>query len=135
MTERKDLETLPGQDGKEGGWVELRRLSYGEKLQKDQEAMKMRFNMSSMGDGRAETNLDAEIAMINEYATIVEMSRCIMDHNLTDGEDGPKLDFNKPDDVRKLDPRVGEEINQLLQELNDFERKSKKSKVDAKTGK
>src|SRR5688572_5494995 len=35
--ERRDLETV------EGGWVEIRRLSYGEKLQKDQEAMKMRF--------------------------------------------------------------------------------------------
>ena len=119
--ERKPLTTVPAVDGEEAGWVEIRRLSFGEKLQKDQEAMKMRFATENLEEGKK--GLDAEIAMINELVTLVEFGRCVIDHNLTD-EKGNKLDFKKHDHVRSLDPRVGQEINELLAELNDFERKA-----------
>lgn len=118
--ERFDLETV------EGGFILLRRMTYGEKLQKDQEAMKLRFDMSTAGN---EGGMDAEIAMINEFATLAELSKCVMDHNLED-EHGNKLDFRKAEDVRKLDPRVGDEIQALLAELNDFERKARKARVE-----
>lgn len=126
--ERFPLETLPKTDDSEEGFVVLRRLSYGEKLQKDQEAMKMRFDMSTAGE---EGGMDAEIAMINEYATLSELSKCVMDHNLED-ESGRRLDFTKLADVRQLDPRVGDEIQSLLGKLNDFERRARTTTVDAK---
>jgi hypothetical protein len=123
--ERRDLETV------EGGWVEIRRLSFGEKLQKDQEAMKMRFATDTGDKGDGKRALDAEVAMINEMVTLVEFSRCVLDHNL-ENENGIKLNFQKHEDVRSLDPRVGQEINDLLAELNDFERQSKRSSTDDK---
>jgi hypothetical protein len=126
--ERFDLETLPKTGEDEGGWVLIRRLSYGEKLQKDQEAMKMRFDMSTSGSA---DGLDAEIAMISELATLGEFQKCIMDHNLTDDND-IRLDLTKIENIRKLDPRIGDEINQLMAQLNDFEKRSKATSVDAK---
>lgn len=125
--ERFELQTLPKTDEAEGGFVLLRRLSYGEKLQKDQEAMKMRFDMSTATDTKG---MDAEIAMISELATLNEFQKCIMDHNLED-DNGARLDLTKIENIRKLDPRVGDEINQLMADLNDFEKRSKTKTVDA----
>src|SRR5258706_11899200 len=72
QTERRDLTTLPSLvDGEEGGWVELRRLSYGEKLNKDAEAMKMRFAMG----GNSAQNMDAELSLINEFVTYREFAK------------------------------------------------------------
>jgi hypothetical protein len=116
-------------DGEEGGWVELRRLSYGEKLNKDAEAMKMRFAMG----GNSAQNMDAELSLINEFVTYREFAKCIMAHNLTDDNDKP-LNFTNPEDVKKLDPRVGDEISTLIGELNDFEKATKLADRDS-TGK
>ena len=133
LTERFDLTTLPPTDDSEGGWVELRRLSYGEKIIKDADAMKMRFAMDG-SPGEKSKGIDAEVSLISEAVTLVEFSRCIMAHNLTDDNDKP-LDFKRPDHVRMLDPRIGDEISTLIGEMNDFERESRKSVRDDTTGK
>lgn len=125
QTERFNLETL--KDGDEVGWVELRRLSFGEKLDKDAEAMKMRFDVKDAGQGG---DMGAEVAMINAAVTQKEFAKCIVDHNLED-ENGNKLNFQRAEHVRELDPRVGQEIQDLIAEMNDFERVSKESVVDA----
>lgn len=127
-TDRFDLKSIPPKDGEEGGWVELRRMSFGEKQEKDAEAMKMRLNMS--GTGRQMTDMNAEVAMINLHATALEFSRCIVDHNLEDSDTGIKLDFRKAADVRRLDPRVGQEISDLIGDMNDFESDAARSVVD-----
>jgi len=134
-TERFELTTLPGVNGDAGGWVELRRLAYGEKLHKDAEAMKMRFAMDSSKEGSR--NVDAEVSLINEFVTLAEFAKCIVDHNLTgliDENDESKgerpLDFRKPADVQNLDPRVGDEISTLIGDMNDFEREAKTSLKD-----
>jgi hypothetical protein len=124
-TERFELQTI------EGGYVELRRLSYGEKMQKDAEAMKMRFAVEKGTEA-----LDATLAMISEAASLLEFSRCVVGHNLTraslrEGEDDIPLDFRKADDVRSLDPRVGEEISTYIGQLNDFERQATTTARDA----
>jgi hypothetical protein len=133
-TERFPLTTLPAVDGEEGGWVELRRLSYGEKLQKDAEAMKMRFAMNGAKQG----DIDAEVSLISEFVTYLEFAKCIINHNLTtpvnpsDPESAERpLDFRRQEDVKLLDPRVGDEISTIIGELNDFEKASKRSEVDA----
>jgi hypothetical protein len=138
--ERKDLLSLPPIDATdvtaavEGGWVELRRMSYGEKIAKDAEAMKMKFGM----DDAAAGNMNAEVAMINEKVTLLEFQRCIVDHNLTapiDKNDESKgerpLNFQKLADIQSLDPRVGDEISQLIGEMNDFERTLTENKKDS----
>jgi hypothetical protein len=119
-TERKDLTTVPN------GWVELRRLSFGEKMAKDAEAMRMKFDM----DGAAKGDTRAEFTMINVETQMREFALCVMDHNLTkpnpadpENEDVDlPLNFKNKVDVAELDPRVGDEISQLIGEMNDFVR-------------
>lgn len=135
---REYLTTLPAQGDEEAGWVELRRLSWGEKLQKDAEAMKMRF---AADPNDPKKSMDAEVSMVSVNASMLEFARCIVDHNLDDGgmpdKDGNptreprKLDFRKPSDCQLLDGRVGEEISQLIGKLNDFEKQSTTSVMDA----
>ena len=126
---RYTLTTLPAVDDDEAGWIELRRMSFGEKLAKDSEAMKMRFGLDL--DSK---DVDAELSMVNVVATLLEFSKCVVDHNLLD-DNGNKLNFGKPDDIRALDPRVGDEIATLIGELNDFEKAATRNTVDAVTGK
>jgi hypothetical protein len=132
--DRRELTTLPAVDGQEAGWVELRRLSWGEKLRKDAEAMRMKF-VTNAEPGK---DMEAEIGMVNYAASILEFAKCIVDHNLDDGGDPDtdpprpprKLDLRKEADIQTLDPRVGQEISDLIGEMNDFERKARKSEVD-----
>jgi len=121
--EKYDLETLPG------GWVELRRLTYGEKLAKDAEAMRMKMAM----DGKSKS-VEAEVAIISEAVTLLEFAKCITNHNLTkegpNGDDVP-LDFRKAADVQMLDPRVGDEISGIIGKMNDFDSIIRTSEVDS----
>jgi hypothetical protein len=107
-TENHALKTLPE------GFVEVRRLSYGQKLE--------RKAMSSMAtvEGSKRGNMRATMQMINEAATLFDFRNCIVDHNLED-ENGNKLDLTKQSDIRRLDPRVGDEIESILDKLNNFE--------------
>jgi hypothetical protein len=130
-TEDFDLKTLPG------GKVTLRRLSYGEKLRKDAEGMRLKFDIDV-----AKKDPQAEVAMINVAVQQREFMLCIVSHNLTKPNPDPDkakdeandvpLNFANPLDVDFLDPRVGDEISQLIGSMNDFVAESIKSQVDGK---
>jgi hypothetical protein len=112
-TEHYDLKTLAG------GFVVLRRLSYGEKLHRRAMVSKM-----AVEEGQKKGSMRGEMQLINELATQYDFRNCIVDHNLEDeGPDGElrKLRFDVADDLRKLDPRVGEEIDKLISDMNNFE--------------
>lgn len=112
-TERHDLKSC------EGGYIEARRLSYGEKLQR--RAMVSHMKLSG---NRKKGNDDflGEMQLVNEKATAFDFQRCILDHNLfKDDEETQKFDFSKVSDIQQLDPRIGEEIDTFLSELNNFE--------------
>jgi len=129
--EKHFLESIEVQDGEERAWVELRRMSFGEKMEKDAEALKMQFSGTTAG---SKDEVNAEVSMVSAKASILEIQRCVVDHNLDDGADPPvKLDFRKVDVIRMLDPRVGQEISDLIGEMNDFEKRSTQSPgVDSK---
>lgn len=97
-----------------GGFVKLRRLTYGQKLHRQSMAMKMAMSQSKGQD------VQAQIDMGNEAVTIFEYASCIVEHNLED-DNGKLLDFKKEVDVRRLDPRIGEEIEIAIGKLNNFE--------------
>lgn len=98
----------------EGGYVKLRRLSYGKK--KERAAMtSMSFIMNKKSD-----DIQAEMAMANLEVTKYEFSNCIVEHNL-EKEDGTLFDFKSAADIELLDPRIGEEIDMLITKLNNFE--------------
>ena len=113
---RHDLKTLTE------GFVTLRKLSYGEKLHR----RAMVSKMSISGDKKSK-DFSGEMQLINEAATQFDFRTCIIDHNLED-ENGQKLDFKKLEDIRRLDPRVGEEIDNLISEENNFEEDEEYSK-------
>jgi len=113
-TERKDLETLPPSNGEEGGWVELRRMSYGEFLKRRDMVSKMSFD----GQGK---DTKATMEMAQEVVTKYEFQTCIVDHNLED-HNGKPVDFRSSKAFATLDPRIGEEIATYIDEMNKWDK-------------
>jgi len=105
--ETHDLESCPG------GFVKLRRMTYGEKLQRRQ----MSMDMEMTGQGKSQT---MKLDMAAEKVALFEFGRLIVEHNLED-ETGRVLNFNNPADMVRLDPQVGDEIEILIQKMNDFD--------------
>jgi hypothetical protein len=108
-TERYELKAC------EGGFVELRRLSYGEKMKRQE----MSFGAAMKVDSGRKQHQSAEMTMdmAQTAATEFEFKNCIVDHNLED-EAGNKLDFKSPAHVHLLDPRIGEEIANYISDMN-----------------
>lgn len=115
-THRYDLRTCPG------GFVELRQLSYYEMMHRRDIASKM-FTEQKVQTGRArqkqspEETIRAQYEIMNVAIMEFEFKNCIVDHNLED-DSGIKLDFNNPLTFRMLDPKIGEEIGRLIDDLN-----------------
>ncbi|MCA1806920.1 MAG: hypothetical protein LC687_03525 [Actinobacteria bacterium] len=114
-TERFELKTLPPSDGEEGGFVVLRRMSYGEFLKRRD----MLSKMSMRGEGK---NTEAIMEMAQEVVTRYEFQICIVDHNLED-DNGNNLDFRTKKGFTELNPMIGEEIADLIDEYNEFNKK------------
>ena len=109
---RFDLQTLPG------GWVELRRMSFGQKNARVDIAMKMAFE----GSGGSSQDTKATMAASTEAATQFEFKSCIVDHNLyADDAETVKLNLANSKDLQQLDPRIGEEIQTLITNMNNYE--------------
>lgn len=108
-TERFDLKSA------EGCYVVLRRMSFGEKLTR-QDLVKLNLEM-----GGKNKDIKGEMAMANLQATRMDFANCIVEHNLEKDENGTKFNFTSPDEFRFLDPKVGEEIDTLINKMNNFE--------------
>jgi hypothetical protein len=109
-TETFKLKSCPG------GEIELRRMTYGQKLARQQNAVKTTVQQDK-GSGRNSTmNLD----MLQHAATVFDFRACIVSHNLED-ETGKPLNLTQVVDIDRLDPRVGEEISKYIDEMNNFE--------------
>lgn len=113
------LKTLPGDPEspdplEQPGFVVLKRMTWGQKLHRQQ----MATSQSGEITGRRMTKLDIELMSrtVAEY----EFRHCISEHNLTD-EQGALLNFRDPKSIDLLDPRVGDEINKYIAEMNNFE--------------
>jgi hypothetical protein len=109
-TEKFDLTTLPG------AFVELRKMSYGQILER-RALTKLTF--SSQGKGR-NSSVAGEIAMADRTVNLFEYRNCVVSHNLERVE-GQLLDLTNPNDVQSLDPRVGQEIEKLIEDMNNFD--------------
>jgi len=98
-TENKNLKTC------EGGVVTLRRMSWGDVLTRRTLASVMQMS----GDSKNKS-FEGEMILSNEKVTLFEFSKCIVDHNLED-EKGVKLNLTNINDIKKLDPKIGGEID------------------------
>ena len=119
-TKRFNLESCPG------GFIVIRRLSYGDKMMRKQKLGKTTVS-SEMGKDRKMNAFVAELQMINEEVTLFEFAKSIVEHNLeilkepSDPTSAIPVDFANVDHVRKLDGSVGEEIDMIITSFNDWE--------------
>lgn len=114
---RKELETLPE------GYVLLRKLSYGEIQERKELASSLRAGGApNRAQRRGAPSDDGELRVDVHYKTIqlFDFQRCILEHNLED-DNGNVLSLGTMEDMVKLDPRVGQEIEALIDDLNNFE--------------
>lgn len=112
VTKRVELKTAPPD-----GYVVLAKLSYGELRRRT----KMMTNLEVKGGSRKERNdVLGVMNMANEAVSNFEFATCIKEHNLED-EDGRLLNFSRPADIDKLDPKVGQEIAKHINEMNSFD--------------
>jgi hypothetical protein len=105
---REELKSL------EGGYVVIKRMTYGQKLLKSQLTMKMRMDMQD------KKKMGADIDLATRAVALWSFANLIGDHNLTDA-DGRKLNFRAPSDVEALAGPIGEEIDTLIDKHNNFE--------------
>lgn len=111
-TTRVELKSLPE------GYVVLRKMTYGAKMDRASKAARMSMKMASGKRGNDAD--DMVIEMMQKQTTLMDFEQCIIEHNLED-ENNNKLNFSRSADVEKLDPRVGEEISLEIEKLNNLE--------------
>ena len=105
---RHELKTCPE------GFVELRRLTYGQLLERRLAAMVIEMEAQKGGKEAAGTISMAQLAV-----AVLDFTKCIVNHNLED-ENGKLLNLSLATDVRRLDPRIGDEIGTLIDTANQF---------------
>lgn len=106
--DRHDLKTLSE------GFVVLRRMTYGQTLER-RAIMKLTFTTQ-----KGKKSLEGELAMGNRRVQLFEFQKCIVTHNLTDANER-LLNLGDPVVLDRLDPRVGQEIEQLIADMNNFD--------------
>jgi hypothetical protein len=98
----------------------LRPLPYGQKLSRRDKATKMSME-APVGRGRnEEATQKFELETLSEWSNAFDFDYCIGEHNLQ-APDGELLNFHNPMTLKLLDPRVGSEIERLINSLNEDE--------------
>lgn len=108
----KDLKTL------EGGFVELKQLSFDQILERRDKAMRMSMEQTPNRKSTDKAKIEFESAM--QWDRFFTFSNCIVEHNLEDAN-GKPLNFNNPMTLKALDPKVGSEIEKYIEEMNEDE--------------
>lgn len=111
---RVDLTTAPPD-----GYVVVRRMTYGEKLTRTGMATQMLFEQGENGS-RSKDTFKGEMKIRTEEIALWDFSNLVIEHNLTD-KNGIPLNFKNVEDVKKLHPKIGEEIGKIIDDFNDVE--------------
>lgn len=116
-TVRRELKTCPG------GWVELRTLSFHEMNMRQEMAARVYQETERPKRGqkqKREEKIRGYFEVMNVAVTEYEYRNCIVNHNLED-ENGELLDFTMPMRAWRLDPKIGQEIGNYIDELNQLD--------------
>lgn len=108
-TEHIDLKSCPD------GYVELRKMTYGQYLERQALAMDMQ-----MQTGKKNSGATMDINMAQRAVAEFEFRHCVAGHNLED-EQGNILDFKNAVHVHLLDPQIGQEIGENIDRMNSWE--------------
>lgn len=114
-TKRIDLRTCPG------GYVELRTLTFHEMNTRQDIATRM-YQEQTTGKKkkRDEETIRGYFEIMNVAVTEYEFRNCIVNHNLED-ENGNLIDFTTPMQAWRLDPKIGQEIDKAIEDLNQLD--------------
>src|SRR6266496_4571134 len=95
--ERKELKTLKAnKEGDEDGYVMLRPLPFGMKLERRDKATRMSMEAATGKQTRGEDSTQKfELETLSKWSRAYDFKHCIGDHNITD-INGVKLDFGNP---------------------------------------
>lgn len=116
-TTRVDLKTCPG------GFVELRTLSFHEMNTRQDIAARM-YQEQTQSKGKKKSR-DPEVVrgyfeIMNVAVSEYEFRNCIVGHNL-ENENGELIDFTLPMQAWRLDPKIGQEIDKAIEEMNQLD--------------
>jgi hypothetical protein len=109
---REELKSAPPD-----GYIMVVPLPYGKILERRDNATKM--SMEQQADQNAGPS-KIDIGMLQRQTRMYEFEHCITDHNLEDHL-SRKLDLKNPRDFDLLDPKIGQEIEVVLDKLNQIE--------------
>lgn len=109
-TEHFDLKTI------QDGYVELKGMSYGQVVER---RALMKLSVQMAGKGR-NADFKGEMAMASVEIQQFEFRCSVVDHNLTDANDR-KLNLKDPVDFNSLDSKIGQEIEKLIADMNNFD--------------
>lgn len=107
------------------GYVMLRPLPFGQKLSRRSKATKMMMRSQAPQPGKSSRGAAPpdqvfELESMDEWTVAHDFAYCIGEHNLQDAN-GNNLDFSNALTLKLLDPKVGSEIERLIDELNNEE--------------
>lgn len=114
--ERYELKSLPD------GYVMLRPLTYGMKLERRTKASRMTMRDEGPQDHKPKGGGSPVVSLetYEDWTVEFDFANCIGDHNLEITE-GQKVDFSSRIGWKFLDPRIGSEIEMLIYNLNEGE--------------
>ena len=116
---RFDLKTAPPD-----GYVMLRPLSYGQLLERQDKTLRMRMQARRPQDrkrkGGQEELPEVDLQQMTEVGQLFDFAYCVGEHNLTD-QQGNSLDFGNPLTFKVLNPRIAQEIEGYIDDLNNPE--------------
>lgn len=119
--ELKSAPANPDIPGDEDGYVFLRPLPFGMILERQDETLKYTMKARRPQDRKVkgqEAELpDISMQNMTRKSSEMDFAYCIGDHNLTDAK-GTKLDFANPLVFQILDPRIAQEIQGYIDDLN-----------------
>lgn len=118
--ERFELKTAPPD-----GFVMLRPLPFGMKLTRRDKALNMRMVQQRTKKGVPQSDEQIiDLETLSNWSTMFDFTYCVGEHNLTDSAD-TLLDFTSQRTIEmvfnSLDPKVGSEIAQYIDALNEDE--------------
>lgn len=96
-----------------GGFVELRRMTYAQYLRRQEMMMNMQVSGSN---GKTTGEMKVNGLTVAQF----EFRICVANHNLTDDQD-QLLDFKQLHTLEILDPKVGQEIGEFIDKMNQLD--------------
>lgn len=101
---------IPVNSAPPDGYVVVRRMTYGEELQRS--AM-----VTSLTIGGNSKDMGGQMDLRTDKVALWDFAHLVVEHNFTD-ENGVPLNFKNERDVQRLDVVIGKEIGQIIDDFN-----------------